>query len=167
MPIYEFFCDPCNTIFNFLSRQINTTKVPACPKCGKDLKRQMSTFATIGKAREENGDLPSGFDEAKMELALGDLMHEAEGLNEEDPKQMAQFMRKLTKKSGIDLGDEMEEALTRMESGEDPDKIEEAMGDLLNSDDPMSLLKKKGGKGGRRAEPVRDETLYELAIKKE
>jgi len=71
-------------------------------------------------------------------------------------------MRKLTKKSGIDLGEEMEEALARMESGEDPDRIEEAMGDLLKSDDPMSLLKKKGGRAARRAEPVRDETLYEL-----
>ena len=53
MPIYEFFCQDCNTIFNFLSRRINTDKQPDCPRCGRrKIQRLLSTFATIGKARE-------------------------------------------------------------------------------------------------------------------
>ncbi|XCN71926.1 MAG: FmdB family zinc ribbon protein [Candidatus Electrothrix aestuarii] len=35
MPIYEFYCQDCNTIFNFFSSRINTEKRPDCPKCGK------------------------------------------------------------------------------------------------------------------------------------
>ncbi|MGD2029649.1 MAG: zinc ribbon domain-containing protein, partial [Desulfobacterales bacterium] len=41
MPIYEFYCRDCNTIFNFFSKTINTTKKPKCPKCKtKTLTRQ-------------------------------------------------------------------------------------------------------------------------------
>ncbi|MGB5685850.1 MAG: zinc ribbon domain-containing protein [Candidatus Electrothrix sp.] len=164
MPIYEFYCQDCNTIFNFLSSRINTEKRPDCPKCGKkELDRQMSRFAVIGKAKEEDADDPmAGLDESKMEQAFEGLMREAEGMNEEDPRQMAQLMRKFTDKTGISMGDQMEEALSRMESGEDPDQIEQEMGDLLDTDDAFSLdgLKKKIGSG--RRPPVHDETLYEL-----
>ena len=52
---------------------------------------------------------------------------------------------------------EMEEALGRMERGEDPEKIEEEMGDLLDSDDLFSL---EGM--GRQSTPRVDETLYDL-----
>jgi len=89
-------------------------------------------------------------------------MREAEGINEDDPRQMAQLMRKFTDKTGISMGEQMEEALSRMESGEDPDQIEQEMGDLLDSDDAFSLdgLKKKIGSG--RRSPIHDETLYQL-----
>jgi putative FmdB family regulatory protein len=161
MPIYEFYCEACNTIFNFFSRRINTEKVPVCPKCGKALQRQMSTFAVVGRAREENDELPPGFDESKMERAMGELMQEAENINEEDPRQMAQFMRKFTEKSGLNLGDGMEEAIARLEAGEDPEKIEEEMGDVFEGEDPLSMLQKKSG-SLRRRPPLRDETLYDL-----
>ncbi|MCI5211150.1 MAG: zinc ribbon domain-containing protein, partial [Candidatus Electrothrix sp. ATG2] len=76
MPIYEFYCQDCNTIFNFFSSCINTEKQPACPKCGKkELDRQMSRFAVIGKAKEEDADDPlAGLDESKMEQAFEGLM---------------------------------------------------------------------------------------------
>lgn len=164
MPIYEFFCQDCNTIFNFFSRSINTDKRPDCPKCGrKELSKQMSTFATIGRAREEDGDDPlDGLDESKMEQAFESLMRDAEGLNEDDPRQMATLMRKFSDKTGISLGEQMEEALSRMEAGEDPDQIEQEMGDLLDSDDAFSLegMKKKIRSGPKP--PAHDEKLYEL-----
>jgi putative FmdB family regulatory protein len=164
MPIYEFFCQDCNTVFNFLSRRINTAKQPDCPRCGrKKIKRMVSTFATIGKAREsEEGDTLAGLDEARMEQALAGLMREAEHLNEDDPRQMAGLMRKFSEKTGISLGDHMEEALSRLEGGEDPDAVERDMGDLLEGDNPFSLaeLRKKRASGPKP--PDRDETLYEL-----
>ena len=164
MPIYEFFCQDCNTIFNFFSSRINTEKRPDCPKCGrKELERKLSAFAVIGRAKEEDADDPlAGLDETKMEHAFEGLMREAEGMNEDDPRQMAQLMRKFTDKTGISMGDQMEEALSRMEAGEDPDQLEQEMGDLLDSDDTFSLdgLKKKIRSGPRP--PVHDETLYEL-----
>ena len=123
----------------------------------------MSTFATIGKVKEEDGNDPlAGLDETKMEQAFESLMRDAEGMNEEDPRQMATLMRKFSDKTGISMGEEMEEALSRMESGEDPDQIEKEMGDLLDSDDAFTLeaFKKKVRSGPRP--PLHDEKLYEL-----
>ena len=164
MPIYEFYCDHCHTIFNFFSSTVNTRKVPRCPRCKDNkLSRQVSMFAVTGRAREDGDmdDLP--FDEGQMEKAMQMMAGEAEKINEDDPRQAAQLMRKLTRMTGLDLGDGMEEALSRMEAGEDPEQIEAEMGDLLEGDDPFQLKGKKGSsERGRRRAPERDETLYDL-----
>jgi putative FmdB family regulatory protein len=170
VPIYEFYCSDCHTVFNFFARRINTTKRPDCPQCDrKRLERKISRFA-ISKGRQGKGegpeedDLPPGFDEAKFEQAMESLAKEADGLDEDNPQQAARMMRKLYESTGMQLGDQMEEAIRRMEAGEDPDKIEEEMGDLL--DDEQSLF---GEKGSRLASipkklrpPHHDETLYDL-----
>jgi putative FmdB family regulatory protein len=163
MPIYEFYCDPCNTIFNFFSKTINTTKIPNCPKCKhKKLERQMSVFSVTGKASEdgEMDDLP--IDEGKMEKAMMALAGEAENINEDDPRQAANLMRKLTDMTGMELGEGMQEALARMERGEDPEKIEADMGDLLEGEDPFIMTGKKGTPNGPKSAPIKDETLYDL-----
>jgi putative FmdB family regulatory protein len=164
MPIYEFYCEDCHTIFNFFSKSVNTTKKPKCPSCKtKTLSRQMSAFAITGKAKEDGDmeDLP--FDESKMEKAMNMLAGEAENINEDDPRQAANLMRKLTDMTGMELGPGMQEALKRMEAGEDPDAIEAEMGDLLEDEEPFLMPEKKGkAKGARRAAPRRDETLYDL-----
>ena len=162
MPIYEFYCEDCNTIFNFFSSSVNTTKRPPCPRCKKKkLKRQMSTFARLTGAKE-GGDLEDlPIDEAKMEKAMNLLAREAEGINEDDPRQAANLMRKLSDAAGLGLGPGMEEALKRMEAGEDPEQIEAEMGDLLEQEEPFVLEGRKGRRAKRPA-PRRDETLYEL-----
>ena len=164
MPIYEIYCDDCNTIFNFFSKTINTNKKPKCPKCKtKTLDRQMSAFAIAGKAKEDGelDDLP--FDESKMEQAMGMLAGEADRMDEEDPRQAANLMRKLTDMTGMKLGNGMEEALSRMEKGEDPEKIEAEMGDLLEGEDPFILPGKKGAiNRANRPAPQKDDTLYDL-----
>ena len=164
MPIYEFYCPDCNTIFNFFSRTVNTRKKPLCPRCKKvRLTRQMSAFATTGRASSEDemADLP--FDEQKMEKAMGMLAAQAETMDENDPRQAADLVRKLTDMTGMELGPGMQEALSRMESGEDPDKIEAEMGDLLENEDPFTLAAKKGrARDNAKPAPEHDETLYDL-----
>ena len=164
MPIYEFYCEDCNTIFNFFSKSINTRKKPKCPKCKvRKLTRQMSAFAFTGKAKEDSDvdDLP--FDESKMEKAMHMLAGEAENINEDDPRQAANLMRKLTDMTGLELGPGMQEALQRMEGGEDPDQIEAEMGNLLEEEEPFILPEKKGGAGkNRRPAPIKDDKLYDL-----
>lgn len=161
MPIYEFYCDQCNVIFNFFSSRINTEKKPDCPRCGKkELIKQISAFATLGKAKEENTDPLAGLDESKMEKAFESLMREAERVNEDDPKQMASLMRRFTSQTGINLGGPMEEALSRMESGEDPEQVERDMGDLFSEENmAFELIKKRAL---RNVRPAHDEKLYEL-----
>ena len=169
MPIYEFYCPDCNTIYNFLSRSVSD-KVPPCPKCKTgNMNRKISLFAVTGKARERGEsdegmpDLP--IDENKMEQAMNSLAAEAENLNEDNPRDAAQLMRKLSSMTGLEYGDTMEQALARMEAGEDPEKIEEDMGDMMNTDNPDELFLlpgKKGKKTGKKQQPNKDDTLYEM-----
>jgi len=163
MPIYEFYCHKCNTIYNFFSRTVNTEKTPRCPSCKTiKLKRQMSIFSKISRGKEESVDdgMPP-IDEAKMEKAMSMLASEADKINEDDPRQAAMLMRKLSDATGMNLGPGMEEALSRMERGEDPEKIEAEMGDLLEGEDPF-IFGPKAKKGGKRKNPLVDEKLYDL-----
>jgi len=151
-------------IFNFFSKTINTKKKPKCPKCKTGtLSRQMSAFAFTGKATEEGDmdDLP--FDETKMEQAMNMLAGEADKINEDDPRQAANLMRKLTDMTGMKLGSGMEEALSRMEKGEDPEKIEAEMGDIMEGEEPFLLPgKTSSGLKKKRPKPLVDETLYDM-----
>ena len=162
MPIYEFYCKKCHTIYSFYSITVETEKRPHCPKCGRvKLERQISLFSTL-RNRGEEEDLPiPDMDESKLEKAMNLMAREAEGMDGEDPKQAANLMRKLTDMTGLDLGPGMQEALRRMEAGEDPEQIEAEMGDLLEEEDPFTF-RKKGGKGQKKSPPRKDETIYDL-----
>ena len=145
MPIYEFYCAQCNSIYNFFSRSVNTEKVPDCPRCKtKKLQRRMSVFSVVSAQRGETDDTLPPIDETKMARAMEMLDREAEKLDGEDPRQAAAMMRKLSEATGLRLKPEMEEALSKMERGEDPEKIEEEMGDLLDGDDPFAQGLKAG-----------------------
>jgi len=165
MPIYEFYCTDCHMIFNFFSRRVNTTKRPSCPRCGRqELKRKLSLFAiSKGRREEDKGDELPGFDEEHMERVLGSLVHDAEAIDENDPKAIAEVMRKLYGATGLKLGPGMKEVICRLEAGEDPDRIEEDMGSLLE-EDPFALSNKVAFRNiyRRSLPPEVDETLYEL-----
>jgi putative FmdB family regulatory protein len=175
MPMYEFYCPGCNTIFTFFSKSINTEKVPACPKCKRpDLSRMVSRFAVTGRAAKndeggEGGDGGEGMpdlpiDESRMEKAMEALSSEAEHIDENNPKQAADLMRKFSAMTGLRLGDKMEDALAKLEAGADPDSLEAEMGDLNEND--LFKLDGMGGsaktKARSRRAPLRDETMYEM-----
>ena len=65
----------------------------------------------------------------------------------------------------MEIGGGMEEAIRRMEAGEDPEQIEAELGDVLEGEDPFGGLEMKQGLKGFRQKYVRptvDSTLYEL-----
>ena len=35
MPIYEFYCPDCHTVFSFFSSAVDTAASPACPRCSR------------------------------------------------------------------------------------------------------------------------------------
>ena len=85
-----------------------------------------------------------------------------EKISDDDPRQAANLMRKLSEATGMNLGPAMEEALRRMERGEDPEAIESEMGDLLESEEPFLFDGGSGKKSTRKPRPRVDETLYDL-----
>ena len=181
MPIYEFACHRCRTVFQFFTRRVGEEKVPTCPKCGhKGMERVLSRFAVMRSAKssekkapvgEEGGQEAFGEQEgaepddpfAKMtpsqrtraEREMFRLMDQAESLDERDPRQLGAFLRRMTEIVGDDGGPEMREAIRRLEAGEDPEKIEEEYGDLLG-------LGGEGGPGAGGADYSHDDGLYDL-----
>ncbi|MFN0067262.1 MAG: FmdB family zinc ribbon protein [Limisphaerales bacterium] len=168
MPIYEFACPRCRKIFSFLSKRINPDRTPVCPRCGnRNLSKQVSAFAMLkGVAEPKAADSlgPDGepmpdIDDAKMERAMSDLERDMDHLDENNPRHMAHMMRKM--KEAMPPGmmpKELDIAIKRLEAGEDPDKIEADMGDVLGD-----FMGGDGGEGGPSGGPgySRDPGLYD------
>jgi len=150
-------------IFNFFSRRINTDKIPICPRCNKvKLQRKMSVFSTSHNLKEQDSTELPDIDESRLEKAMASLTREAEHIDEQKPEEAARLVRKLSDMMGLRLGPGMEEALSRMEKGEDPEKIEEELGDLIEEEEPFLLKEKSKAISKYNRPPKVDETLYEL-----
>jgi putative FmdB family regulatory protein len=164
MPIYEFACPKCRRIFSFLSKRLNPGRSPACPKCGnKKLSKQVSRFAMTrglkepaAKADTDGGEPPMpDLDDPRVERAMMELERDMEHLDENNPKHMAHMMKKM--KDLMPPGSapkELDVAIKRLEAGEDPEKIEEDMGDLLGD-----FMGPEGGSG--ESGYTRDSGLYD------
>ena len=156
MPIYEYACPKCRVIFNFLSKRINPERAPVCPKCGNNkMFKQMSRFATsrglkepAAKPEADTGEPPMpDMDDPRVERAMIEMERDMENLDENNPRHMAHMMRKM--KDLMPPGTmpkELDVAIKRLEAGEDPEKIEADMGDVLG--DFMGRDEEGGGMGG-------------------
>jgi putative FmdB family regulatory protein len=163
MPIYEYACPTCRVVFNFLSRRINPRHLPVCPKCGnKKMAKQMSGFAPLRGNRPsaapdasspEGGPPMPDMGDPRMERAMNEMARDMEHLDENNPKHLAHMMRKMKDllPPGTAPG-EMDTAIKRLESGEDPEKIEADMGDVFGD------MTGGGGGGGGYS---RDAGLYD------
>lgn len=161
MPIYEYACPKCRVIFNFLSKRVTPEKPPVCPKCGnKKMRKQMSRFAMTRRMKDEGQGGEGGeegmpdFDDPKIVRAMNELERDMQHMDENNPRHMAHMMRKM--KEMLPAGTmpkEIDIAIKRLEAGEDPEKIEEDMGDVLGEfmGDPEGGM--SGGGGPYRHDP--------------
>ena len=141
MPIYEFACPKCRRIFSFLSKRVNPDRLPVCPKCGnKKLSKRISRFAMTkglkepaAKSEMAGNEPPTpDLDDPRVERAMMEMERDMEHLDEDNPKHMAHMMKKM--KDLMPPGSmpkELDVAIKRLEAGEDPEKIEADMGDVL------------------------------------
>jgi putative FmdB family regulatory protein len=171
MPIYEFACPKCRVIFNFLSKKVDPGHAPTCPKCGgKRMHKQMSRFAMPKGLAEPAAAGPEGdepmpdIDDAKMERVMGELERDMDHLDENNPRHMAHMMKKM--KDIMPPGvapKELDVAIRRLEKGEDPEKIEADMGDVLGGllGGPEGESDETGGYGGGGGGYTRDSGLYD------
>ncbi len=114
MPIYEYRCNDCNRKSSIFFRSIaeaDKGRELSCPRCGSpSLRRLFSRFAVVRGAASEGEEI---YDFDKM----------VAGLDEDDPKSMARWARRMGQEMGEDLGPEFDEAMGRIEAGEDPDSV--------------------------------------------
>src|SRR5262245_58201307 len=104
MPIYEYRCGDCRKKVTVLTLRASETVDPTCEHCGsKNLTRLMSRFSMV---RSDDARL----DDLTDPSALG-------GVDENDPKSMSRWMRKMGQELGEDAGDDFDEMVDDMESG--------------------------------------------------
>jgi putative FmdB family regulatory protein len=90
MPIYEYRCEDCGRISEFLLIKTDEIFVPQCKRCrSKKMSRVLSKVKVI---RSEESRMESLADPSKW----GDL-------DERDPKSMAKWMKKMGKELGEDM----------------------------------------------------------------
>jgi len=136
------------------------------------MRKQLSGFAMlkgVAEPRGEGGETEDAgpgldIDEARMERAMSELEKDMGHLDENNPRHVAHMMRKM--KEVLPPGavpKELDIAIRRLEQGEDPEKVEQDMGDILGSlggGDEGDAADDIGGPFGRRGF-TRDSGLYD------
>jgi putative FmdB family regulatory protein len=124
MPIYEYRCQDCGRKLSVFWRSRSDVKTPHCRRCGSENMTRLVSRVRVIRSEE------SRMDDLADDAALADL-------DENDPRSLGRWMRKMSREMGEDLGPEFNEIVGRLEAGEDPEEIEESMpelGDMGGSD---------------------------------
>ena len=139
--------------------------------------KQMSQFSSPRGLREPassgdaegadvKGPMPD-MDDPRVLRAMNEMERDMAYMDENNPKDMARMMRKMQQILPQDaMPKELETAIKRLEAGEDPEKIEEDMGDVLgdfmggNEGEGEGGDEYSGSGGGGRY--TRDSGLYDL-----
>jgi putative FmdB family regulatory protein len=116
MPIYEYRCEDCGRIFEFLLIRTNETLVPQCKRCkSKKMSRVLSRVRIV---RSEESRMESLADPSKWG-----------NLDESDPKSMAKWMKKMGKEMGgeedMDVDQMVDEALDEQIGSKSKEESEE------------------------------------------
>ncbi|MCZ6546767.1 MAG: zinc ribbon domain-containing protein [Deltaproteobacteria bacterium] len=99
MPIYEYLCGDCKKAFSFLAGVVADSGKPSCPRCGgKKLSKLVSRIARV----------------RSKDTVLEDLADPGKIGNLEDPKVMAQWMKKVGGTLGREGGEDMEAEIDGM-----------------------------------------------------
>lgn len=121
MPFYDYRCHDCGRrVRFFLSYKEYDTVAPVCTHCqSQNLKRLINRVAL---AKSEDSRMDSLMDDPALA-----------GLDEEDPRALGQFMRKMSQEMGEEMPEEFNEVVGRLEKGESPEAIEQSMPELADS----------------------------------
>ena len=96
MPIYEYRCDNCGRVSEFLLIKTDETFIPQCKRCkSKKMSRVLSRVRVV---RSEESRMESLADPSKWG-----------GLDEKDPKSMARWMKRMSKEMGEDMGENVDQ----------------------------------------------------------
>lgn len=129
MPIYEYHCADCGRRSSVFFRSLSAVAAPVCPRCGGgNLTRLVSRVAVHRSAGDDAADDFGGEDD------LGGMF---DGVDEDDPRALAGAMRRMSEEAGEPLEPEMEEAMGRLERGEDPEQVMAGLDETMEGADDV------------------------------
>jgi putative FmdB family regulatory protein len=96
MPIYEYRCRDCRKKSTFVTLSATAAYEPVCQHCGSRALDRLVSRVAIGRSEE------SRMDSLTDPSALA-------GLDENDPKSMARWMKKMGREMGEDAGEDFEQ----------------------------------------------------------
>jgi NAD-dependent SIR2 family protein deacetylase len=148
VPVYEFLCEPCNTLFSFYSKIMRSSAdCPACPRCGGVLHKRVTAFSVVERSRSVKSLENLPFNEQRLADGMKKFRAEHARLRDENPARADAMLKKFSRwLGGAHLEEDRKRALQRVLESDEPDarKLEE-FESLAHPDD----------------EPARDEHLYE------
>jgi putative FmdB family regulatory protein len=112
MPVYEYRCGSCRRRSSTLFRTFAEVATPACPLCGAGPEQMTKLMSRVAVMKSE---------EARLE-SLADPSMFAD-VDENDPRSVARWARKLGESLGDDVPDDYGEMVEQLESGEMPDDM--------------------------------------------
>lgn len=116
MPIYEYQCEECGRISEFLLLKTDDAFIPQCKRCkSKKMSRILSRVRVIRS------------DESRLE-SLADSSKWGE-LDEKDPKTMAKWMKRMGKELGEEMGEDVDQMVEEAMEEEMASKSEEDIED--------------------------------------
>ncbi len=117
MPSYSYQCLDCGKRFTVrMSYAEYGTRPVHCPACGSANLRRI-----IGRVRMLRSE------ESRLESLADPSMLDA---LDEDPRALGRMMREMSRELGEDLGPEFDEVVDRLEKGQTPEEIEQALPEL-------------------------------------
>jgi putative FmdB family regulatory protein len=125
MPVYEYRCAACRRRSSHFFRTYAAVAVPACPHCGAQPEQMSKLISRVAVMKSE---------ESRLENLADPSMFS--DVDENDPRSVARWARKLGEQLGDDLPEDYGEMVDQIESGEGGEDGEGAVDD----GSPMSAL---------------------------
>jgi putative FmdB family regulatory protein len=113
MPIYEFRCSACRKRTSVFVRSVTSVATPACDHCGSSKTERIFSRVAVLRGDDALTD---------AESTLGDV-------DENDPRSVAKWVRKMSREMGEPLDGDMQSELERLESGEASTDDDNDLGD--------------------------------------
>jgi putative FmdB family regulatory protein len=137
MPIYEYRCLNCQRKVSIFWRSLGAVDASKarCTYCGSPKLTKLVSRVRVIRGGTGGGTGAAGETGPGGDVDAG-FARELEGMDENDPRQLGRLMRKMASESGEDMSPEFNEVVGRLERGEDPEKIEQKMGDIFGEPGP-------------------------------
>lgn len=103
MPIYEYRCEGCGRKVSVLVKRM-AVEAPECPRCGSP--RLVRLYSRFALARNEEDRLERLADDAALA-----------GVDENDPKSVARFMRRMGQELGQEAGEDFHQPIAEIQPG--------------------------------------------------